>query len=71
MAHDGTEATQCRILLVEDETIIAEDQAFSLANIGYETIGMVSTGEQAVEMTCRLKPDLVLMDIKLKGKWME
>ncbi len=55
------------ILVVEDEYIIANDIKRSLENIGYEVCGLASTGEKAIEISGRDNPDLVLMDIGLKG----
>ncbi|MGD2072953.1 MAG: PAS domain S-box protein, partial [Candidatus Thorarchaeota archaeon] len=56
-----------RILIVEDETIVAQDIRDHLENIGYEVCGIVSSGNQAIKKTKKLRPDLVLMDIVLKG----
>jgi PAS domain S-box-containing protein len=56
-----------RILIVEDEAILAEDLADLLSGAGYEVVGIVSTGEDAVAAAHEFKPDLVLMDIKLRG----
>jgi PAS domain S-box-containing protein len=56
-----------RILLVEDEGIIAEDIQMSLQDFGYEVCGIVATGEDAVLKTNELRPDLVLMDVVLQG----
>ena len=57
-----------KILVVEDERITAEDIKSGLENAGYCVPALVSTGEDAVEKAGILRPDLVLMDIKLKGK---
>ncbi len=57
-----------KILVVEDERITAEDIKSGLENAGYRVPAMVSTGEDAVDKAGKLRPDLVLMDIKLKGK---
>ena len=57
-----------RILVVEDERITAEDIKSGLESADYEVLDMISTGEKAIEMAGKLQPDLVLMDIKLKGK---
>ncbi len=54
-----------RILIVEDETIIARDLHDQLLALGYDVAGEASTGEQAVQLAQELRPDLVLMDIKL------
>lgn len=53
------------ILVVEDERLIARDIAMQLNNLGYTALGPASTGEQAIEMIEKLRPQLVLMDIHL------
>ena len=57
-----------RILVVEDESIIAADIVMSLRNLGYEVIAAVASGEQAIKKVESDKPDLILMDIAIKGK---
>ncbi|MDO9515666.1 MAG: HD domain-containing protein [Syntrophales bacterium] len=57
-----------RILIVEDEIIIARDIESKLRVLGYETLPIVSSGEEAVERAGELKPDLILMDIVLNGE---
>ncbi|MBK9443185.1 MAG: EAL domain-containing protein [Comamonadaceae bacterium] len=54
-----------RILVVEDETIVARDICVQLQMLGYLVVGEARTGEQAVALARQLKPDLVLMDIQL------
>lgn len=56
-----------RILLVEDESIVAMDMQRRLTSLGYEVVDHVLSGEEAVAHTLALRPDLVLMDIHLKG----
>jgi len=56
------------ILIVEDESLIALDLSRRLPKLGYEVCGIVATGEEAVAKAAELKPDLVLMDICLRGK---
>jgi CheY-like chemotaxis protein len=58
---------QARILVVEDESIIAMDIAMQLRELGYQVVGHASSGEQAITMAEQLRPDLVLMDVQLKG----
>ena len=58
---------KARILVVEDESIIAADIAMRLRNLGYEITATVVSGEQAIRKVGEDKPDLVLMDIVLKG----
>jgi len=57
-----------RILIVEDETIIAKDIKSKLRGLGYDTLPIVCSGEEAVERAGEIKPDLILMDIVLNGK---
>jgi response regulator NasT len=54
-----------RILVAEDEAIIRLDLAEMLGEAGYEVVGQASNGEQAVEMATELRPDLVIMDVKM------
>lgn len=55
------------ILIVEDESVIALDLKRTLASLGYEVSATVSTAEAALEAVTETPPDLVLMDIKLRG----
>ncbi|HEY4800840.1 MAG TPA: LytTR family transcriptional regulator DNA-binding domain-containing protein [Bacteroidia bacterium] len=55
------------ILVVEDESIVAKDIQQSLKKLGYEVLGVCSTGEDAMKKAEMTKPNLVLMDIMLKG----
>jgi CheY-like chemotaxis protein len=57
-----------RVMIVEDETIIAMDMQRKIRQLGCDVVARVVSGEQAVEQASQLKPDLVLMDIKLRGK---
>ncbi|HOV62687.1 MAG TPA: PAS domain S-box protein [Spirochaetia bacterium] len=54
--------------MVEDEAIIAMDIESLLKRLGYAVIGSVNSGEAAIESVREIKPDLILMDIILKGK---
>lgn len=56
-----------RILVVEDEGIVARDIAQRLRSLGYEVTGLVPSAEKAYEAVALSVPDLVLMDIHLKG----
>jgi PAS domain S-box-containing protein len=55
------------ILLVEDENIVALELADTLQNLGYSVSAIASSGEQAITSAEETHPDLVLMDIRLKG----
>jgi len=59
--------TKAQILIVEDERIVADDLRSRLKKVGYGVAGMVATGEDAIRLAGELRPDLVLMDITLKG----
>ena len=58
---------QSRILVVEDETIVARDIQLQLQEMGYAVAGHTARGEDAVALSGQLRPDLVLMDIQLAG----
>ena len=58
-----------RILIVEDEGIIATDLRAKLKRLGYTVVAMVSSGEETLQRVGELKPDLILMDLGLKGAW--
>lgn len=57
-----------RILIVEDQQLIAADLENTLTNLGYEIVGNVPSGEEAIQTAFSMKPDLVLMDIQLQGE---
>jgi PAS domain S-box-containing protein len=56
-----------RILLVEDEKVVAADIEECVKGLGYEVVGSAASGVEALRQAVRSEPDLVLMDIKLKG----
>jgi len=56
-----------KILVAEDDSIVSLDIQRVLESFGYEVPLVVSTGEDVVHMTQKLRPDLILMDISLKG----
>ncbi len=57
-----------RILVVEDERIVAEDLKETLEHLGYEVPAITPRGDAVVELARSHRPDLVLMDIVLKGQ---
>jgi len=57
-----------RVLIVEDETIVALDLQCTLEQLGCSVIQIVSSGEESIEAARKYSPDVILMDIKLKGK---
>jgi len=60
--------TLIKILVVEDDMIIAAKISLQLTNLGYEVTGIVPRGEEAIQLVAVNQPDLVLLDINLKGK---
>ncbi|MFN6513100.1 MAG: response regulator [Nostoc sp. CreGUA01] len=60
--------TNAKILVVEDEAIVAKDLQYRLNKFGYTVPAIASSGEEAINKAVEITPDLVLMDIKLKGK---
>jgi CheY-like chemotaxis protein len=56
-----------KILIVEDERLVAKDIESFLVSRGYDVPTVVSSGEEAIRAAREIKPDLVLMDVKLKG----
>ncbi len=61
------EKAKSKILIVEDEGVVAKDIQGRLERLGYAVVGIAYSGDEAVETAGRLSPDLVLMDIKLRG----
>ena len=57
-----------RVLIVEDELILAADLEYQLTSLGHDVIGIAECGEQAIELATRGKPDLITMDFRLQGK---
>jgi DNA-binding NarL/FixJ family response regulator len=57
-----------RILIVEDEKVVAEATAEFLKGAGYDIIGIPQDGEKAVGIALSTRPDLIIMDIRLKGE---
>lgn len=52
-------------MIVEDESIVRLDLSMMLSDNGYEIVGEAGDGEKAVELAFALKPDLIIMDIKM------
>ena len=59
--------TAARIMIVEDDDIIANIISQMLEKKGYSVVGKIASGEEAIMKSAALKPDLVLMDITLRG----
>ena len=57
-----------RVLVVEDDQIVATDIKETVAGLGYEVCGVVSTGEDSIRLAEAETPDAILMDIRLAGE---
>ena len=57
-----------RILIVEDQRLVAADIENTLRKLGYFVVGSVSSGEDAISKSAELRPELVLMDVRLRGE---
>ena len=55
------------VLVVEDESIVSKDIQYSLKKLGYNVVGVAATGEKAIDLCRDKSPDIILMDIMLKG----
>jgi CheY-like chemotaxis protein len=60
--------TKIKVMIVEDEFIIIEDFKSILQQMEYDIISTATSGEAALEQLTKMKPDLILMDMKLSGK---
>lgn len=56
-----------RILIVEDESLVARDVENMARSLGYKICGVANTADEAVEMAGRFRPNIVLMDVVIKG----
>jgi AmiR/NasT family two-component response regulator len=65
MAGGMPMTTPRRVLIAEDEALIRLDLAEMLSEEGFEVVGQAADGEQAVAMAVELRPDLVILDVKM------
>jgi DNA-binding response OmpR family regulator len=66
--HSDLTSSGPRALIVEDETLIAEELRERLSRLGFSVIAAVDTAAEGIAIATRECPDLVLMDIRLKGE---
>lgn len=57
-----------KIMIVEDESIVALDLKMRLNRIGYFVAAIASSGEEAIKRSAEIQPDLILMDVRLRGE---
>ncbi len=69
MVNDNIEIFKTRILIVEDEEIIAVLLKKNLENEGFKVVGIVDNGREALAVLREELVDLVLLDINIKGDW--
>ncbi len=63
------QATVCgRVMIIEDEAIIAMDIAAIVREMGHEVVGIAATRTEAVDLAARVRPDLILADIQLADR---
>jgi CheY-like chemotaxis protein len=65
--HADAISPEPRALIVEDEILIAEELRERLSRLGFSVIAAVDSAEEGIAIATRERPDLVLMDIRLKG----
>jgi DNA-binding NarL/FixJ family response regulator len=56
------------VLIVEDEAIVAQDYRAMLIHTGFKVIGITDNSTKAIEIAIQERPDIILMDINLKGE---
>lgn len=64
---EKAEKSRARVMIVDDEILVAEDLKERLSSLGYEVTAVVGTGADAVTKAQETTPDIILMDIQLKG----
>jgi PAS domain S-box-containing protein len=68
LAHEpASPLKRLGILIVEDEGLVARDLEFTLAEMGYEVLGAVDSGDAALQAVSARRPDVVLMDVNIRG----
>ncbi len=68
MGRDRTHSTPCKVLIVEDEFLIAFELVGLLEDAGYEVVGPVATVQAALEALVRDQPHLCVLDVNLRGE---
>ncbi len=68
MYHISCMGTTKKILIVEDDADIAGPLDRTIRRLGYESAGVISTGEEAVAKVSQIRPDVIIMDVVLGGR---
>ena len=68
MARPRTDAKRCKVLIVEDEFLIAMELVEVLEDAGYEVVGPATTVKAALEMLDRDRPHVCVLDVNLRGE---
>jgi CheY-like chemotaxis protein len=63
----GSEKVRGRVLIVEDEAVVADDLENQLLQLGYEVAGVAASGREAIALAGESRPHVVLMDVQLQG----
>ncbi len=63
--QDGRSTSRPRVVIAEDEALIRLDLAEMLGEEGYDVVGQAEDGELAIELAVTLRPDLVILDVKM------
>lgn len=66
--HRNSSSSEQRALIIEDEILIAEELKERLSRLGFAVIGAVDTAEEGIAIATREQPDIVLLDIRLRGE---
>lgn len=66
-SHPPQATTGARILIADDESLIRLDLREMLVELGYDIVGEAGDGRSALELARKLRPDLVIMDIRMPG----
>ena len=57
-----------KVMIVDDDDIILSIEKWRISNLGYDICGSAGTGKDALDCVAKMRPDIVLMDITLKGE---
>jgi DNA-binding response OmpR family regulator len=68
VANPHHQSKPLKVLIVEDERLIAENLKFIVEDHNYQVVAMASTAEDAIKKAKRSKPDLILMDVRIHGE---